>query len=302
MVCSKILVTGASGLLGTAVTACLAPAATVIGVAHRHAGPGLRALDFTVPAAFDRLAAEDWNAVVHCAAFRSPDFCEEDREAARRLNAEAPARIAELAAARRARMIHISTDYVFDGTHPPYRETDPCAPVNYYGLTKWEAEQAVTRIYPAAVILRIGALYGAPPAPAASPMLDEALVAVCTTADVELDDRIVRCPSYTDDIAAVIRFLLALDCAGVLHASAAQSVTRHAWTRLIAGLLGRDTGHLHPAERDLARPARRPVNPRLAVDRLKVLGGPIPRDCGDVLPLLLARRVEKGLCDRTHSG
>ncbi len=283
------MVTGASGLLGTAVVAALRPHADVFPVAGHHAREGMRALDLADPCQLAALADEPWDALVHCAAFRSPDFCEQNRAAAVRLNAEVPVDLARLARRRRARMVHISTDYVFPGTQPPYREDSPREAVNLYGQTKIDAERGIEGEYPAAGILRIGALYGVPTPAVGSPMLQEALDAVCATGVQELDDRIVRCPSLVDDVAQTIRFLLEADVSGIVHASAQSAYTRYAWTKLVAAALGESDAHLRPTDRDLSRPARRPVDSRLSVERLCALGGPVPRNAEEVLPGLAAR-------------
>ena len=285
----RVMVTGASGLLGTAVVSALQHDGQVLALAHAHGREGMRAVDLADPLQRDALAAEDWSALVHCAAFRSPDFCEQEPLVARRLNAEAPIALARMARARGARMVHISTDYVFPGTHPPYREDSPREAVNVYGQTKIEAEQGIGIEYPDAVILRVGALYGLPTSTVPSPMLQEALDAARAVTPQELDDRIVRCPSWVDDVAQTIRFLLNADVRGLVHASAQQSCTRYEWTRLVAGILGLSTAHLRPTDRDLSRPARRPVDSRLTVDRLRHLGGPVPRDAEIVLPSLAPR-------------
>ena len=91
---------------------------------------------------------------------------------------------------------------------------------------------------------------------------------------MELDNRIVRYPVLNADVAEVIRFLLECDFAGVLHAGARTPVTRYAWTKMIAEYLGRDASHLRPTDRDLSRPATRPVDTGLSVERLRGLGAP----------------------------
>lgn len=290
MKAGRILVTGASGLLGHAVVERLRSEFALLPLAHRHRADGMRAVDLSEATAWAAIEAEDWSALVHCAAFRSPDYCEEHRGEAWRLNALAPVRLAGLAARRGARMIHISTDYVFPGTRSPYREDDPCCPVNYYGLAKLAAERGVIDAYPAAAVLRIGALYGVPCATVGSPMLSEALQAVFAPAAVELDDRIVRYPLLVDDVADVIGFLLRHDAVGgVLHCGTQQGMTRYRWTRRIAGLLGMGVDHLLAATGDPARPAIRPVDVRLSTDRLRSVGGPVPPDVEERLPGVLAR-------------
>jgi dTDP-4-dehydrorhamnose reductase len=287
----RVVVTGGSGLLGTAVVAELARHTAVLALGHRAPFPGVRLVDLTSPAALRALEAEAWDGLVNCAAYRSPDFCEQDREAARRLNADLPAALAALAAARGARLVHISTDYVFPGTRPPYREEDPCEPVNYYGETKRLAEEAVLQRHPAALVLRIPALYGEPPAPLTAPLVEEGLAAARAAGPVEQDDVIVRFPTNTADVAAVVAFALEQGLAGRLHASAGQCFTRYAWARWLAELEGRDPAHIRPARHDPSRKARRPRDCQLAVDRLRALGGPVPRDAREWLPGLLARRA-----------
>ncbi len=286
-----VLVTGASGLLGSALMARWRRSGrALLPVGHRIRPEAGRTVDLEAVSAVAELARWEWGAVVHCAAFRSPDFCEVESARAVRLNAEVPEELARLAAQRGARMIHISTDYVFPGTHPPYRESDPVAPVNRYGETKAEAERRVLAAHPGALVLRIPALYGNPPAPLTAPLLEEGLQAALAPAPVEVDDRIVRYPTWTDDVAAVIDFLLDRPVAGVVHVSAGEAATRYRWTLAIARRLGREGSHLVPVDRDLGRPATRPVDCRLATDRLASLGAPVPRDFSEVLPILLRER------------
>jgi dTDP-4-dehydrorhamnose reductase len=289
----RVMVTGASGLLGTAVLDMLRGQTEVFPLAHQHGRDGMRPVDLMDPAQLAGLGRDPWDALVHCAAFRSPDFCEQDPTTARRLNAEVPVALARLARARGARMIHVSTDYVFPGTHPPYLEDSPREAVNVYGQTKIEAEEGLESVYPAAVILRIGALYGIPTRQVPSPMLQEALDAAYASEPQALDDRIVRCPSLVADVARAIGFLLGSEARGIVHASARSTYTRYAWTRLVARTLGLSEAHLQPTDRDLARPARRPVNSLLQCERLLVLGGPLPRDAEQVLPGL-AGRLRRG--------
>ncbi len=293
-----ILVTGAGGLLGSTVTAQLRAAGrTVLALGHSRppAGDGrmCNLEDAAELAALDRL---DWAGLVHCAAYRSPDYCEAEPARANRLNAEVPGDLAVLAARRGARMMHISTDYVFPGTHPPYRESDPIRPLNRYGITKAEAEHRVVDAYPEALILRIPALYGNPALPLTSPLLDEGLQAARAETPVEVDDRIVRYPTWTDDVAAVITYFMDHPAAGIVQVSSGEAATRYRWTMAIARLLGRDGGHLVPVQRDLGRAAPRPVDCHLDTTRLASLGAPVPQGYSAVLPeLVRARQVRDGL-------
>jgi len=289
-----ILVTGAGGLLGSAVTNRIRSAGgTVLALGHsRPPTGGGQMCNLENAAELAALDQLNWMGLVHCAAYRSPDYCEAEPNRADRLNAEVPGELAALAARRGARMIHISTDYVFPGTHPPYRESDPVQPVNRYGMTKVEAERRVAEAYPGALVLRIPALYGNPDPPLTAPLLEEGLQAARSTVPVEVDDRIVRYPTWTDDVAAVIVYFLEHPAAGVVQVSAGEAATRYRWTLAIARLLGRDGAHLVPVQRDLGRVASRPVDCHLDTTRLAALGAPVPQGFSTVLPeLLRSRRV-----------
>lgn len=100
-------------------------------------------------------------AIVNCAAYTAVDKAEDEPELAMALNAVGPEHIARLAQSLGARLIHISTDYVFDGRAPrPYREDDPTGPSGVYGRTKAEGERRVIAAWPQAIILRTAWLYG----------------------------------------------------------------------------------------------------------------------------------------------
>lgn len=99
-------------------------------------------------------------AVINCAAYTNVDKAESEPELAHKINVEGPTNLAKLTAAKHIPLIHISTDYVFDGTaHTPLAENAPARPIGIYGQTKWEGEQAVLTYAQTAVILRTAWLY-----------------------------------------------------------------------------------------------------------------------------------------------
>lgn len=300
----RIIVTGASGLLGNALVRHLERWADVIPLAHRSERPGLWRGDLLDPAFLKRLADEPWDAMVHSAAFRSPDYCEIQPDLAERLNAVIPVELSRLARQRGARFIHVSTDYVFDGAQPPYHETDPCHPVNRYGQTKRRAEEGVAASDPDAVIMRIGALFGVPEPGVPSPMLEEAIHYVMDGQPAGIDHRIKRYPLFVEDVARAVRFLLDCEKArGIVHVGSSRAVTRYEWALRVAALLGRSSAHLCPSDVDLGRPAVRPVDVGMATDLLRSWGGPVPRVLDETLPEvmyrcgLIANRMQKKLSD-----
>jgi dTDP-4-dehydrorhamnose reductase len=99
--------------------------------------------------------------VINCAAYTDVDGAEEDSEGAFAVNCEGAGNVAAVAREIGARLVHISTDYVFDGKGVrPYREEDMCAPVNVYGKSKWEGEKRVLEVMPGACVLRTSWLFG----------------------------------------------------------------------------------------------------------------------------------------------
>lgn len=151
----KLLITGSTGRLGGAL-------AGFYSARHAVLAPGRELLDFSRP---DSLAAPlralDFDLLVNCAGITSPDVCERDPALATRINAESPAVLAAECRRRGARMIQISTDYVYDGeTEGLLDEALPTNPVNHYGRTKRDAEVAVLRECPDALVARVSWLFG----------------------------------------------------------------------------------------------------------------------------------------------
>ena len=98
--------------------------------------------------------------IINCAAYTAVDKAESDVEAAFRVNRDGAAVLAACARERNALLVHISTDYVFDGrSSTPYRETDPATPLGVYGVSKWEGEEQIRRIAPSHWIIRTSWLY-----------------------------------------------------------------------------------------------------------------------------------------------
>lgn len=160
----RILVTGAGGQLGCALVRVLRPVAEVLTVvrAGSTGASGTIVADLADPVQTSRLVRElRPQVIVNAAAYTAVDAAESDVDAATKLNAQLPGVLAEEARALGALLIHYSTDYVFagDGTEP-WRETDPCQPLNVYGATKLAGERAIEGADAMHVILRTSWLYG----------------------------------------------------------------------------------------------------------------------------------------------
>ena len=162
---SHFLVTGASGLLG------LNFSLAVDGKVHQVTGvantlpmawatfKNVQA-ELTEPGVFQRLLEEHKpDVVLHCAALANIDSCETDPDLAKRVNSDLPGEIASSCRQMGIRLIHISTDAVFDGMRGNYREEDETNPLSVYAQTKQDGEMAVLSAYPEAMVARVN-FYG----------------------------------------------------------------------------------------------------------------------------------------------
>ena len=162
----KLLVTGASGLLGRAVMQeCTRAGHEVIGLAFSRVSGALVKLDLTDAEAIHSLIQRERpDVVINLAAERRPDVVERDPVAVKKLNVDAPAILAQACATLDppAYLLNISTDYVFDGRNPPYFVDSPTHPLNAYGMSKREGEIAVldAALPGHATNLRLPVLYG----------------------------------------------------------------------------------------------------------------------------------------------
>lgn len=193
---AAVLVVGAGGRLGRALARADWPAALSPILATRA---DLDALD---PAAVDAALDRHRPAVVlNAAAWTDVDGAERDPEAARRLNRDLPAILAPACARSGARLLHISTDYVFDGAADrPYVETDAPNPLGVYGRSKWEGEQAILAAAPDAVIVRTAWLVGPDRPGFVTAILDQADAG----ADIRVVDDLYGSPTTTPSLAAAL--------------------------------------------------------------------------------------------------
>lgn len=268
---SKGLVTGASGFVGRAIWKRLARSHDVTGVSYRQSLDGCVQADIRDPSEFSKLldrAAPSF--VVHAAAYPDPDFCEENIEESRRLN------VSTVETLRRVlppatRLVFISTDYVFDGSRPPYREEDERRPGCVYGRQKVEAED-VLRGRARTTILRIPLQVGEGVSQTRRGFIKELQELIELGHEVEVDDVLMRFPTWTLDTAEVVAFLLDREADGVFHFSGPQGGTRYHWALETAKAMGQSAGHIRPGRRVMPRPARRPLNSELHTGKIRAMG------------------------------
>jgi dTDP-4-dehydrorhamnose reductase len=251
---TRWLVTGAGGMLGHDMVATLASRGEPV------TGLDRAGLDVTDAAAVtDAIADRRPDVVVNCAAWTTVDDAEASEEQALAVNADGAANLAAACAGLGARLVQVSTDYVFAGdAGRPYAENDAPAPRTAYGRTKLAGERAVLdRLPGSALIVRTAWLYGAHGPSFVGTMIK--LEDRRPTVDV-VDDQHGQ-PTWTVDVARQIIALVHSPAApGIYHATSSGQTTWFGLAREIFGLLGADPARVRPVPSSaLSRPAPRPA-------------------------------------------
>jgi len=296
-----VLVTGATGLLGREVVRALVASDRfdVAGTSLSRTLPGvpMHALDLSrtdEAAAASLMGSLRPAVVIHAAAERRPDVCESKPSESETINVVATWNLARATAAVGGAFILIGSDYVFDGTAPPYCEDAVARPLNAYGMQKLRAEWAARAAHPSAIVLRVPVLYG--------PSTDWKESAVTSLVypllppkaapgtPLAMDDWQIRVPTLTSDIGAVLVNMAqrlttssgSPPLSGIFHYSAPDTLTRFALVNRMAALLDIDASGVTA----VAAPppgAPRPRDAQLSCDRLKAAGlwvEPTPLDAG----------------------
>ena len=264
------LVTGSAGLLGRVVARRLE---------ERFPATVSATREFLDLEDFWRLRAEleriDPSVVVNCAGYSDVDGCERNPDRAFRENRDAAVHLARACRAIGARLIHISTDYVFDGrSEGPYREDDACLPLQVYGESKWEGEQEAMREHPDTLLIRTSFLFG----PGRNTFIDRALDSARAGKPVRAVLDWVNAPTYTVDLAAAIETLLQAGARGVMHYSNLGGCSKFEFAREVLRQAGFDPNLVEPVRRDdLPLPAARPERTVLDLGRFTELTGAAPR-------------------------
>jgi dTDP-4-dehydrorhamnose reductase len=261
----RILITGANGQLGFELRQVFSGHDLVLCVRPEF--------DVLRPEVQDQVLAAKPDVVIHAAAYTDVDGAEGESEQAMAVNAEGTERIARAAAQAGARLIYLSTDYVFDGLKGvPYDERDQPNPLNVYGRSKLEGERLALRRCPNTLIARTSWLYGANG--------KNFVKTIMRLAQERPELRVVAdqrgCPTYARDLAIALSRMAKIDLRGIVHATGTGECTWHEFACAIVSLMGVPVA-VHPIT---AAEARRPA-PRPAYS---VLGNRVLAGTGIVLP------------------
>jgi dTDP-4-dehydrorhamnose reductase len=260
----RVTLFGASGLLGQQLVGALS--------ADELTAPTSRDADLRDPARVDQAIRDsrpDW--VILAAAYADVDGCEKNPDLAFAVNHQGAVHVAEAARSAGARLLFVSTDYVFDGAKAsPYEINDPRNPINVYGKTKAQAEEQLLALLPDVCIVRTSWLFGpggkcfpatilrlATPKPAA-PLQPSAVAPSAPALSVVNDQR--GSPTFTADLAAAIAQLCHIGARGIVHVTNSGDCTWYEFAKEIVRERGL-TATVNPVTTaEFPRPARRPAN------------------------------------------
>jgi dTDP-4-dehydrorhamnose reductase len=253
----KVLVTGASGLVGRAVVAHVAAEGErVVGFDHA-------ALDITDESAIEKaFAAERPEVVVNCAAWTDVDGCESNHVRAMAANAQGPELLATACRKVSALLVTISTDYVFDGTKEGfYTQSDEPNPISVYGVSKLEGERRAQAAWARTIVVRSGYIFGVGGTNFLSTLVARASRGERLTAVTDA----IGTPTYANDLAARLYDLARLDRPDLYHVvNSGDGASFADFASCALEKAGLDDDLLQPATLEsLGRPAPRPRNSRL---------------------------------------
>lgn len=263
-----IVVTGAGGLVGSA----LAKRAGIVALTRAQ-------LDIRDPRG---LAAHAPTVVINCAAQANVDAAEADPDTAFAINALGAGALARECAAIGARLVHLSTDYVFDGTATrPYGEHDPIAPINAYGRSKAEGERLVREA--GGIVVRTSWVFGA----TGRGFVQQVLARLAAGEEVRASSAQQGCPTYVEDLCDALLALARLPALpSILHVVGDPPTTRLDQARAIAELVGASPERIFDAPLPVGA-APRPAYCVLGTTALRALGI-TPQPWRDGLATILA--------------
>ncbi len=270
----RILISGASGLLGLNLGLRYAPEHTIIGLVHTHS---LKAQPFSfhsvdleteknVHTLIDRFHPD---AIINCAALANVDECEKNPEQAHILNAEMPGWLAEDCDHHAVKLIQISTDAVFNGLKSgKYTEKDSPHPLSLYARTKLEGERNILQVNSSALILRVN-FYGFSISQQRS--LAEIFLHTLQTGKTMFGfTDVLFSPLYVADLADIMLAMLKKDLCGLYHVTSPESLSKYDFGKNIAHRFGLDADLIHPISVEEATFLTAPRSKNLVLDPQKV--------------------------------
>ena len=243
------------------------------------------------------LSETEFDLLLNCAALTNVDYCESHRSEAFLINAQAPRLLAEICAGKSAKLIHISTDYVFDGNQgTPYIEEDPPAPLGVYAESKLAGEQEVLGVLPTNLVVRLSWVFG----PDKASFIDQIIQRARKDDTVAAVADKFSSPTYTIDAANWLRLAWENDAQGILHLCNSGACSWQEWGQYAIDVC-RNLGLPLKAERvgklslnDMKNfVARRPVYTVLSTAKFTALTGVQPRHWREAIAEYISAHLSK---------
>lgn len=278
---SRILITGASGLLGiSCVLAALERGHSVVAAVHQNlfACEGVEVVqkdltDLDLLTTLEKLVRIDW--IINCAAATDVEWCEKNQKAAFRINSEFPRVLAHVAYSFGARLLHISTDAIFEGVGRA-TEFDPVLPLNVYAETKLAGEKNVLDVFPSSLVVRTN-IYGWNLQQKRS--LSEWILGELEAGhDIDGFFDLKFNPILANQLAEILFDMMETPSSGIYHVAGSETCTKYDFALRIADLFRLDANLVHKVDSaTVANRAPRPKDCSLNTDRIcKLLGRPMP--------------------------
>jgi dTDP-4-dehydrorhamnose reductase len=298
---SRILVTGGNGLLGTKVIerALDEPVIEIISTSRDTCRNGylgsfpFSQMDITDGESVQRVIGQfQPEVVIHTAAMTNVDACETNRDEAWSINTLGTEHVATACRSVGARLVHLSTEYVYDGENGPYSEGDAVHPLGWYAQTKWESEERARAVCDNLVIGRTTIIIGQAPHVRANFVVW--LVNQLRDgkpANIVVDQ--IGSPTLADNLAEMVLALAVSDVQGVYHTAGDSVLSRFDYALLIAKTFGLDDSGIHPiTTAELNQPAPRPLKAGLLMDKFKRDIPSVPVLTAEQGLLVLKRQLE----------
>ncbi|NIS37732.1 dTDP-4-dehydrorhamnose reductase [Candidatus Saccharibacteria bacterium] len=291
----KILITGVNGLLGQKLMALLAHQFEVVATA-KQPSPKLSIpkipyfkLDITkTRQCRDLIQKVKPDFIINAASFTQVDACEEEKELCWQVNVKGVENLAEAARRTMSLLIHLSTDYLFDGTEGPYEEDHLPRPLGYYGKSKLASENAVRKVGIPYAIVRTNVLYGT-----GIGVKNNFFLWVYSTLKSDKPINVVtdqyNNPTFVDDLAEGIKLLIEGSRYGLYNIAGKEYVNRYDFAQKLARTFGFSESLIHPLTTDqLQQKAPRPLKGGLKIDRAQKELGYQPRSLVETFRILKA--------------
>ncbi len=294
MLFKRVLITGANGLVGQELVQLMSryPEYDVLATArddaprYGNASCGYAPLDVTSPQEIRHLF-QDFapSVVINCAAMTQVDQCEDDKETCWRVNVEAVEHLSRQCLATGARLVQVSTDFIFDGEDGPYREDARPHPLSFYGKSKLAAENAVRGAgLDRWAIARTVLVYGAGNGLTRSNFALWVIGKLTRGEPIHVVTDQWRTPTYAPDLAAGLERIARYDKGGVFHLSGREYLSVHTFARTIAEAFDLDASLVHPTDGSrFQQTAPRPPRTGFIILKAETELGYRPRSMKDAL-------------------